>query len=121
VTWTEDPLTPEEQATWAKLPHAGPEPRRYQHGELMALVAREPLRNSRPRWHVSVSSPSRLPTWDELVGAAHALRPGVPMAIAVPPRSWWINVHPYCLHLWELDDNALIAQWREEARGDTPT
>jgi hypothetical protein len=121
MPWRESPLSPEEKATWARIPRAGPEPRRYLNGDLFALMAREPLRGSRPRWHISVSRPTRLPTWDELVEAAHALRPGVPFAIGVPPRSWWINVHPHCLHLWELDDSALIAQWRSEARGDEPS
>jgi hypothetical protein len=39
----------------------------------------------------------------------------------VPPRSWWINVHPHVLHLYEIKDMALTAQWRAEARGDRPT
>lgn len=98
-----------------------PVPLAYESGPLHCLVGREPVAKDDKRWHLSVSTDTRLPTWDELVHAAHDLRPGVPLAIGVPPRSWWINVHPYTLHLWELRDQFLIEQWRHESRGDQPT
>ena len=98
-------------------------PRGYVSGPLAALVAREPVgRNGEdPRWHISIQHKDRVPNWDELVDAAHRLRPGVVFAIGIPPRSWWINVHPHVLHLHELHDTALIEQWRFEGQGHTPT
>lgn len=73
------------------------------------------------RWHISVSAEGDVPRWADLVAVAHRLRPGVAFVVGVPPRSWWVNLHPNVLHLWEVDDAALLAQWRSEARGDTPT
>lgn len=88
---------------------------------LHALLSRDGIANDVKRWHLSVSGNGRVPTWDELANAAHALRPGVAFAAGVPPRSWWINVHEDVLHLWEIDDPPLLDQWRSERRGDTPT
>ena len=92
---------------------------------LTALVGREPV-GGEMRWHISlrygdIGKDGRIPTWEELVEAAHELRPGVVFAIGVPPRSWWINVHPNVLHLHEIRDEALVAQWRAERSGQRPT
>jgi hypothetical protein len=92
--------------------------------ELHALVSRENLGgNGTPdwRWHISLSAQGRVPNWEELSTAAHDLRPGVPMTVGVPPKSWWLNVHPDVLHLYETKDANLLAQWRHERRGDAPT
>lgn len=90
--------------------------------ELHALISRDLLPGETvPRWHISVSAPGGVPAWDQMVRAAHDLRPGVVFVLAVVPKSWWINVHPNVLHLTELRDTALIDQWRAEGRGDTPS
>jgi hypothetical protein len=95
-----------------------PEARVHRSG-LSALVGREVWKGeSEPRWHISLryGSPDRdgrVPTWDELVNAAHALRPGVPFVVGIPPRSWWMSVHPDVLHCWETRDAAMIEQWRQ--------
>lgn len=93
---------------------------------LTAIMCREPVADDDLRWHISVryGDPGvngRIPTWDELVNTAHELRPGVPFVIGIPPRSWWINVHPHVLHLYETRDEALVATWREERMAHQPT
>jgi hypothetical protein len=102
-----------------------PAPRAYEHRDgRSVLMGRESLGrepDADVRWHLSVRAAGRVPTWGELVDTAHALRPGVPMAVGIPPRSWWLNVHPNVLHMWELRDEALIAQWRSESMGMAPT
>ena len=98
-----------------------PPPDAWQRGSIRALVGREVWRDGTTRWHISVSGPGRCPTWDELVKAAHELRPGVPFCMGVPPETWWLNVHPHVLHMWETNDPGLIEQWRDNARGDTPS
>lgn len=90
-------------------------------GTYSVLLGRERIAADDARWHISVAHPARVPVWGDLVAIAHRLRPGVCFVVGVPPRSWWINVHPNCLHLWELRDPHLEAQWRSEARGDRPT
>jgi hypothetical protein len=123
--WVEQPPDETFAVLWAQQCPGVPAPRRLTRGELAAMLGREPVGidddDSDPRWHISVSCADRLPTWAELVETAHLLRPGVCFVVGVPPRSWWMNVHPYCLHLWETRDANLIAQWRSEARGDAPS
>lgn len=97
---------------------------------LTALVGHENISTSQRhpdmRWHISVryGDPGvngRTPTWEEMVASAHELRPGVPFVIGVPPKSWWMNVHPHVLHLYETTDHALLAAWKAERRGDLVT
>jgi hypothetical protein len=87
------------------------------------LLTRDPLgpEGIDPRWHLSVAGQTHLPPWDVVVAIAHDVRPGVPFVIGVPPRSWWINVHPHCLHLWECRDLNLIDCWRDERMGMVPS
>jgi len=93
--------------------------------KLAAMVGREPAGDvPRPgewRWHISMQAIDRVPSWSELSAACHDLRPGVVFVIAVPPRSWWVNVHPNVLHAWETKDDPLVAQFRSESRGDKPS
>jgi hypothetical protein len=106
-----------------------PPPNAFQHPSgLTALVGREPYGHGDDdwRWHISVryGDPGvngRVPTWEELVNAAHSLRPGVCFVIGIPPRSWWMNVHPHVLHLIETRDEPLIQSYRDNAMAATPT
>ncbi len=96
----------------------------FKRNSLAAMVGREPVARDGHddlRWHISVQHKGRVPTWEEMVRAAHDLRPGIVFVIGVPPRSMWMNVHPNVLHLWELRDENLVGQWRFEGRGDQPT
>ncbi len=88
-----------------------------------ALVSREDLGVGVPdlRWHISVSAAGRVPSWEEVAHTCHSVRPGVPFVFGVPPKSWWLNIHPHVLHVWESKDANLLNSWRESRRGDTPT
>jgi hypothetical protein len=95
---------------------------------LTALVGREPFGNTDDdiRWHISVrygdpGVDGRVPSWEEMVNAAHELRPGVVFVIGVPPRSWWMSVHPHVLHLHETRDAALIAEFQANAMSHAPS
>jgi hypothetical protein len=37
--------------------------------------------------------------------------------IGVPPKSWWMNVHPHVLHLHETRDELLIADVQGQRDG----
>lgn len=51
--------------------------------------------------HVSVSHPSRCPTWEEMEKVKRWLFEGHETAMQLHvPASSHINIHPYCLHLW---------------------
>jgi hypothetical protein len=73
------------------------------------------------RWHLSVSGKRDVPRWAHLVAIAHELLPEVCLVIGVPPRSWWMNLHPHTLHLHELDDPNLADNWRAQAMGHVPS
>lgn len=88
---------------------------------LHVLLSRETWAPGDDRWHISISGPGRVPTWEEISQACHEVRPGVPFAMGVPPKSWWMNVHPDVLHAWELKDEGMLAQWRANAKGHDPS
>lgn len=56
-------------------------------------------------WHLSISHPYRYPTYDELKKARYDYMPDEIMAAQIfPPKKDFINVHPFCFHLWQLRD-----------------
>ena len=89
--------------------------------EFHVLTSRDEIEDGDVRWHLSISGERNVPPWDVMVAIAHEARPGVCFVIGVPPRSWWMNVHPHVLHLWELKDGPLLDQWKAEAQGHVPS
>lgn len=56
-------------------------------------------------WHLSISHPSRYPTWDEIRDARYELLPNdCTMAMLLPPKEQYVNLHPNCFHLHEVPD-----------------
>jgi len=54
-------------------------------------------------WHLSISHPTRYPTWDDIKAARYDLLPDeCTMAMLLPPSGEYINVHPNCFHLHEV-------------------
>lgn len=54
-------------------------------------------------WHVSLSHPARYPTWNEIRDARYDLLPDAClMALLLPPRAEYVNLHPNCFHLHEV-------------------
>jgi hypothetical protein len=79
------------------------------------IVAREPVKQvpegiwlspaELELWHLSVSHPDRYPTWDEIADVRYELVPDeVTMALLLPPRGEYVNLHPTTMHLWQIDD-----------------
>jgi len=66
--------------------------------------------------HVSVSLPNRCPTWDEMCKVKALFWDDDDCVVQFhPPKSDYVNLHPYCLHLWRpvgtpilLPDQALV-------------
>lgn len=54
-------------------------------------------------WHLSISRPEKLPTWEEVRDARYALVPDeATMALLLPPQAEYVNVHSNCLQLYEI-------------------
>ena len=52
--------------------------------------------------HVSVAHPNRTPTWDEMCQVKDVFFGDEECVIQFhPPKSEYVNDHPYCLHLWK--------------------
>lgn len=52
--------------------------------------------------HVSVSLRNRCPTWDEMCLVKDIFWRDDECAVQFhPPKSEYVNLHPYCLHLWK--------------------
>jgi len=77
--------------------YLAPGARCFRSSHLRVLVAQDPL------WHLSISHPHRYPDWSEIHAARYQLVPDeVTMAMILPPKASYINVHPNCFHLHEL-------------------
>lgn len=52
--------------------------------------------------HVSVSLPSRSPSWSEMCYIKDLFfKPGETVIQFHPDKSQYVNFHPHCLHLWK--------------------
>lgn len=62
------------------------------------------------RWeHVSVSTAVRCPTWEEMcVVKALFWDPHECVVQFHPPEEDYVNMHPYCLHLWKPLDGVVL-------------
>ena len=51
--------------------------------------------------HVSVSRSERTPTWEEMCFVKNAFWDPEDTVLQIhPPKSKYVNNHPFCLHLW---------------------
>lgn len=75
--------------------------------------------------HVSVSFPNRTPTWEEMCEIKSMFfYPEETAWEYHPMESEYVNVHPYCLHLWRLQQPGmpLPPSWMVGAKkGQSPT
>jgi hypothetical protein len=78
--------------------------RAFVKGVCRVLVTHED-HDGRMRWHLSISCEKRYPGWEEIKDARYSLLPlPICFAMMLPPPDKYVNVHPNCFHLWEIDD-----------------
>lgn len=59
--------------------------------------------------HVSVSKRYELPSWDEMCKIKEIFWDDEDCVMQLhPPKSEYVNNHPYCLHLWRPNDGRKI-------------
>lgn len=80
----------------------------YTKGELRIMVGQQVTGDIRAggflRWHMSISCRDRHPIWEEIRDARYALlRDNVTMAMLLPPKAQYVNLHEHCFHLHEIE------------------
>lgn len=109
IGWTKLPNCP--------VPHCEAFAKLVADGQLAVIVGREPQPDGSLKWHLSISHRSiligtagRIPTWEEISEARYRFCPDeTNMAMMLPPKRLYINLHPTCMHLHEIPI-ALAAQ-----------
>ena len=71
-------------------------------GQCRIIITKDPTETGL-KWHLSISCENRLPTYNELKNARYKyLHDNLQIAQIFPPKAEFVNMHPFCLHLWEL-------------------
>ena len=87
----------------------------FMYRGLMIISSGPKFGDEGSKWeHVSVSHPTRCPTWDEMADVKSLFwRDDETVLQFHPKRSAYVNVHPTCLHLWKQDgvDHQLPETW----------
>jgi hypothetical protein len=85
------------------------EMRHYTMGPCNILVGREPAGvDGELLWHLTISTPSRHPTWDEIKTARYRLLPAdLTFGMLLPPAAQYVNVEAqdHVFQLWEVRDS----------------
>jgi len=94
---------------WVQLPDfdmGGEVARVFQCGPIRVLISRE-----YGFWHLSISRPDRYPNWNEIRDTRYELLPdNCTMAMMLPPKEEYVNLHKNCFHLHEvnLQTNSIV-------------
>ena len=80
----------------------------YTMGVCNILVGHEPVgANDELLWHLTISTPSRHPTWDEIKTARYRLLPAdLTFGMLLPPVRFYVNLEQqdHVFQLWEISD-----------------
>jgi hypothetical protein len=83
-------------------------PRAFTMGPCNILLGHEPTGpGGELLWHLTISTPSRHPTWDEIKVARYRLLPlDLTFAMLLPPPALYVNVpeQDHVFQLWETGD-----------------
>jgi hypothetical protein len=84
---------------WKEIRCPVPYCRAYRWGYVTVFVGEEP----NVGWHLSIAVPHRNPSWEEIRQARYDLVPDeVTMAMLLPPREEYMNIHKFCFHLYQV-------------------
>jgi hypothetical protein len=72
-------------------------------------------------WHISISRKDRLPSYEELKDVRYQYLPDVPYMVQIfPSQEDFVNLHNYCLHLWEPKDPFVYSELNVDSFLATP-
>lgn len=100
VEWVFEALPRETPAGWGMvLEHK--DGRLFKSADGLAVIVSGNVEEDGKRWlHLSVSRRSYMPTWTDLRRVKETFLGDRYAAMVSPPPSVYVNIHPYCLHLW---------------------
>lgn len=65
------------------------------------------------REHISLSKSHQLPSWNEVKKVREKYcDPKKFYVMVLPPKEYYVDVHPYCFHLWEVLAEEEIEIWK---------
>jgi hypothetical protein len=98
-------------------PDGGLELHTLRMGACNLILGHEPMGPEHElRWHLSISTPHRHPSWDEIKTARYRLLgPDTSMAMLLPPVEFYVNVpaQDHVFQVWEIADAA--APWEPQS------
>ncbi len=88
----------------------------YRYADGLGVIISGCTEGDGRRWlHVSASHKNRPPTWDKMCEVKRLFIGPDLRAIQVhPPASEYVNIHPYCLHLWACLDGDGLPDFRKD-------
>lgn len=70
--------------------------------------------------HISISHPHRLPRWEEIKWVREKYGdPSKFYAMVLPPEEFYVNLHQFCMHLWEVKSELEVSTWSEMKTTET--
>ena len=64
--------------------------------------------------HVSVSHYDKCPTWDEMCAVKDVFFRDDECCVEYhPPKSEYVNIHPFCLHIWKPQNGEIVMPPKE--------
>ena len=73
--------------------------------DLFVIYSRSVMKNGSEWHHISLSRPDRLPSWSDVAKVKEDfLGTGGDAIHVIPKKRDHVNVHQYCLHIWESAD-----------------
>lgn len=104
-TWGRDHLPKLTPPAWMKVEDCG-DGAKYMREDGLSVIMSGAIADDGKRWlHVSASRARRLPSWGDMRHVKAVFLGDEVTAIQVfVPKSQWVNLHPYCLHLWHCLD-----------------
>ena len=93
-----------------KSPLAGA--KAYRVGDCTVMVGQE-----NGLWHLSISNPDHYPEWDTIKFVRYSFCPeDITMAMLLPPKSEYVNLHSNCFHLWQLREESKIVEVKKKSK-----
>jgi hypothetical protein len=72
---------------------------------LRVIISLDTMEGGETWWHVSLSYPDKLPSWEDVKSVKDAFIGEDREAFQLLPRQEeYVNLHQYCLHLWAREE-----------------